>query len=75
MNPFKLSRLHLPAMPIKNHHVSLRDSLEETVCSLNTVVCALKNNVHRIRGKLIPSNAFETEALFLFYFKNHKSCA
>lgn len=74
MNPFKLSRLHLLVMPIKNHHVSLQDSSEETVCSLNTVICALKNNVHRIRGKRIPSHAFETETLFWFYFKNHKSC-
>lgn len=51
MNPFKLSRLYLLVMPIKNHHVSLQDSSEETVCSLNTVACALKNNAHKIRGK------------------------
>lgn len=50
MNPFKLSRLHL-VTPIKNHHVSLQDSSEETVCSLNTMVRALENNVHRVRGK------------------------
>lgn len=75
MNCFKLSRLYLLVMPIKNHRVSLQDSSEETACSLNTMVCALKNNVRRRRGKLIPSYAFETETLFLFYFKNRKSCA